>query len=276
VPATLQNLSLAVVGGQALLTWALPPEIDVQYGGWVMFRHTPDMDATLWPNSTSLAQAVVGEQTHVYMPLKPGTYFARVYDADGRASEDFAYVSTKQASLLDFSPVDDIVEDPLFTGAKTNCVVVSDYLTLTADTFDTVTDVSLLASWGVSGGTADAGQYNFAVGMDMGSVKRARITSHVLVEAINENDYWDSKIGNIDSWEDIDGTLGAVIDAHVWGKVADTAYGSTTWTPIPYQRIDAMEVNARSLGALHLRMISENPSFNLKVTELRLYADEPA
>ena len=194
-PAVLRNLSLAIVGGQALLMWALPAEIDVQYGGWVMFRHSPDMDATLWPNSTSLAQAVVGEQTHVYMPLKPGTYFARTYDADGRASTDFASVSTKQASLLAFSPVGGIVEDPLFTGAKTNCKLVSDYLTLTADTFDTVPDVSLLASWGVSGGSAEAGQYNFAVGMDLGSVKRCRVTSHVNVEAINENDYWDAKIG---------------------------------------------------------------------------------
>ena len=120
-PAVLQNLSLAIVGGQALLMWALPAEIDVQYGGWVMFRHSPDMDATLWPNTTSLAQAVIGEQTHVYMPLKPGTYFARVYDADGRASTDFASISTKQASLLAFSPVGSIIEDPLFTGAKTNC-----------------------------------------------------------------------------------------------------------------------------------------------------------
>jgi hypothetical protein len=239
-----------------------------------MFRHSPDMDATLWPNSTSLAQAVIGEQTHVYMPLKPGTYFARVYDADGRASTDFASISTKQASLLAFSPVGSIVEDPLFTGAKTNCKLVSDYLTLTADTFDTVPDVSLLASWGVSGGSAEAGQYNFAVGMDLGSVKRCRVTSHVNVEAINENDYWDAKIGNIDSWPDIDGTLGAVVDAHVWGKVADTAHGSTDWSPIPSRRIDAMEINARSLGSLHLRMISENPSYNLRVTELRLTADE--
>ena len=277
-PAVLRNLSLAIVGGQALLMWALPVEIDVQYGGWVMFRHSPDMDATLWPNSTSLAQAVVGEQTHVYMPLKPGTYFARTYDADGRASTNFAYVSTKQANLLAFSPVGEIVEDPLFTGYKFNCKLVSDYLTLTADTFDNITDVALLAAWGVSGGSVEAGQYNLSVGMDLGSVKRCRVTSHVNVEAINENDYWDAKIGNIDSWPDIDGTLGAVVDAHVWGQVSDSAHGSVSWwnPTIPMQRIDAMEINARSMGALHVRMVSEDAAFNLRVTELRLTADEVA
>jgi hypothetical protein len=60
-PAELQNLSLAIVGGQALLMWSLPAELDVQYGGWIMFRHSPDLAATLWPNTTSLAQAVIGE-----------------------------------------------------------------------------------------------------------------------------------------------------------------------------------------------------------------------
>jgi hypothetical protein len=118
------------------------------------------------------------------MPLKPGTYFARTYDADGRASTDFAHVSTKQASLLAFSPVGSIQEDPLFTGAKANCVLVSDHLTMTADTFDTVADVALLASWGVSGGSVEAGQYNFAVGMELGSVKRCRVTSHVNLWAV--------------------------------------------------------------------------------------------
>jgi hypothetical protein len=98
-PAVLRNLSLAIVGGQALLTWALPPETDVQNGGWVMFRHSPDMDATLWPNTTSLAQAVVGEQTHVYMPLKPGTYFARTYDADGRASAPVAICKYRRSMV---------------------------------------------------------------------------------------------------------------------------------------------------------------------------------
>jgi hypothetical protein len=114
--------------------------------------------------------------------------------------------------------------------------------------------------------------------MDLGSVKRCRVTSHVNVEAINENDYWDAKIGNIDSWPDIDGTLGAVVDAHVWGQVSDSAHGSVSWwnPTIPMQRIDAMEINARSMGALHVRMVSEDAAFNLRVTELRLTADEVA
>ena len=84
----------------------------------------------------------------------------------------------------------------------------------------------MLAWWGITGGSAEAGQYNFAVGMDLGSVKRCRITSHVKVEAINENDYWDSKIGPIDTWPDIDGTMAAAVDAQCWGKHDTVAYGT--------------------------------------------------
>jgi hypothetical protein len=108
-------------------------------------------------------------------------------------------------------------------------------------------------------------------------VKKCRITSHVKVEAINVNDYWDSKIGNIDTWQDIDGTVGAVVDAQCWGKYDTVAYNTyANWfeAPLPLKRIEALEAEVRSIGALHLRLTCADPSFNLKVTELRLKADE--
>src|SRR5512147_2012386 len=156
-PADLQNLTIAVVGGQALLRWDLPTDLDVQIGGYIMFRHSPDMNATLWPNSTSIAQAVTGDQTHVYAPLKPGTYFARVYDADGRPSSGFSYVSTKQASVLAFASVDDLQEDPTFSGTKTNCEVVDDGLMLSGSDWDSVPDVDALPEWDIAGGNGSPG-----------------------------------------------------------------------------------------------------------------------
>jgi len=37
-PEDLQNLSLAIIGGQALLRWDLAADLDVQFGGWIMFK----------------------------------------------------------------------------------------------------------------------------------------------------------------------------------------------------------------------------------------------
>jgi hypothetical protein len=274
-PADLRNLTIAAVGGQALLRWDPAPDLDVQVGGWIMFRHSPDMNATLWPNTTSIAQAVTGDQTHVYVPLKPGTYFARVYDVDGRPSNGFACVSTKQASVLAFSPVDDVQEDPLFTGQKTSCSVVDGGLMLSAEDFDSIPNIDDEPSWDVSGGVAAEGVYKFAGGIDLGSLQRSRITSHVLVEAINEHDYWDAKIGEIDTWPDVDGTLGASIDAQVYGKLTDdNPDASPTWGA--FTRVDSAEIHARAIGQLECRMTSADRAFNLWLTQLRLTAEKVA
>lgn len=272
-PKDLQNLSLGIISGQALMRWDLPEDLDVQVGGWIMFRHSPLLDAALWPNTTTIAQAVNGDQTHVFLPLKAGTYFGRVYDADGRQSINAISVSTKQASLLAFSPVNEVQEDPTFSGVKTGCAIVNGGLMLTNGDFDSIPDVDLAASWDVSGGVVSAGLYKFAAGLDLGSVKRVRLTSRLKMEAVNEFDFWDSRVGNIDEWDDVDGTLHASVDASIYGKLTDdNPNASPVWGP--FVRIDSLEVFNRAVGQLECRMYSMDTTFNVWVTELRLTAEE--
>ncbi len=271
--ADLQNLTLAVVGGGALLRWDLAADLDVQFGGWISFRHSPEMSAMLWPNSTSLARAVTGDQTHVFLPLKPGTYFARVYDADGRPAEGVAFVSTKQASLLAFSPVDNVEEDPTFAGTRTRCTVVDDGLMLDAEDFDAVPDVDALTNWDDTGGVASSGLYQFAAGIDAGAVRRLRLTSRLKLDAVNQFAFWDARIGAIDDWPDVDGTLGASVDASIWGRLTDDdPAGNPAWGALT--RIDSAEIDARAIGQIECRMRSDDRLFNLWITQLRVLADE--
>lgn len=273
-PAALSNLSLAVVGGQALLRWDLPADLDVQIGGWIVFRHSPLMSGATWPDSTSLARAVNGDQTHCYMPLKPGTYLARVYDSGARASAGVASVSTSQASALAFTPVDDLIEDPTFAGVKDDCEVVSSALQLIGGDFDTVTDTDALADWDQGGiGIVSTGTYHFDAGMDFGSVRPIRLTSHITIQAINPYDTIDERANNVDDWADIDGTAGAVVDASVWGQFTnDNPAATPTWGP--WVRIDANEITARAVGNVECRMSSEDVTFNLAISELRLNAEQ--
>ena len=272
-PNDLQNMTLVVIGGQALLRWDLAADLDVQFGGWIMFRHSPDPDATLWPNTTSIARAVAGDQTHVYLPLKPGVYFARVYDADGRPAEGFDAISTKQASVLAFAPVEEVIEDPTFSGTRTRCSVETGGLVLDAEDFDAIPDIDAEPNWDVSGGVSATGLYEFAGGIDLGSVMRGRITSHLLVQAINERDFWDAKIGEIDSWLDIDGALGASVDAVVYGSLTDdNPAASPTWGPLT--RIDSADVDTRAIGQLECRLSTADRAFNLWLTELRVKFEE--
>ena len=273
VPDPLQNLNVAGAGGQALLRWDLPVDLDVQVGGWILFRHAPDLENATWGGSTSIGRAVSGNQTHVYLPLKPGTYLAKVYDADGRAS-DTASVSTKQTSVLDYTVVGEIIEDPNFVGEKVDVELVDGALQLPAGLFDDVKRVDELESWDLAGQTVTiAGTYHFAIGLDFGSVRRMRITSHIRSQAVNMFDFIDAR-GPIDSWPDVDGTAGAPVDAVVWGKLTDDdpEDEAAAWTS--FMRIDSAEIVARAVGHIECRLTSHDTTYNIQVLELGMVAEE--
>lgn len=272
-PQPLTNLNVAVVGGAAMLRWDLPADLDVQYGGWIEFRHTPQLTGAQFQNTVSIGRGINGDQTHVYLPLLPGSYFAVACDSGGRASTPVS-VSTRQASVLAFTPVDELVEDPLFLGARSYCQVTDGVLQLSDADFDLVANVDALPDWDAGGtGIASAGTYDFSAGMDLGAVRCVRLTAHIRIEAVNQNDLWDLRSGTIDDWPDIDGTAGAAIDASLWGRLTDDdPAGNPAWGPL--MRIDSAEVQTRAIGEIECRLHSRDATFNLRLSELRLKADE--
>jgi len=273
-PVGLQNLSLAAAGGQALLRWDIAPDLDVQIGGRVAFRHSPLMSGASWANSTSIGNAVAGDQTLVWLPLKPGTYIARVYDADGRESVDVASITSKQASALTFVAVDALVEDPDFPGAKLACEAAGGALQLSTADFDAMPDTDALGLWDVAGPlVATEGVYSFDAGMDFHEVRPIRITSHILVEAASLSDRFDDRPGSVDGWADFDGSAGAVVDAELWGQLTDDdPAGTPTWGAA--MRIDSAEITARAVGRIECWLSTSDPAFTPRVTELALYAHE--
>jgi hypothetical protein len=70
------------------------------------------------------------------------------------------------------------------------------------------------------GGIAGAGTYDFAVGLDLGSVQRVRLTSLLGIH-LNVNDLIDQRTGDVDDWEDWDGTAGASADAYIEVRETD-------------------------------------------------------
>lgn len=276
-PDDLQNLSLAITSGQILLRWDLPKDLDVQFGGWIVFRHSPIMEGANWPDSTSIGRTVNGDQTHVWLPLKPGTYMGRVYDSDGVPSLGVASVSTKQASLLPFSPVMDMQEDPDFSGSKINCAVDANGIPglslLSTGDFDAVADVDALLDWDLkTESVVGSGRYYFEGGMDFTAIRRIRLTSHILCYAVNQYAMIDGD-DNIDSMEDFDGTDSANVDASIWVQVTDDNPNvSPVWGN--YMRIDSAEIEARAIGNIYCLLSSDSSETNIEVTELRLFADE--
>src|SRR3546814_18695592 len=97
--------------------------------GRVRFRHSAETnpDLALWQTSTSIGFAAKGDSLQAQLPLKPGTYLARVYDKVGRSS-DVVALATKQASGMTFANGDTITAGTAFAGTHDGNVQDGDTL----------------------------------------------------------------------------------------------------------------------------------------------------
>lgn len=271
-PEPLTGLTIATIGGAVLLRWDDPADLDVQIGGWIDFRHSPLLTGATWQASTSIGRSVKGDQTWAYLPLKPGTYFARVYDSGGRAASSESSITTEQISALDYAPVAEVVEHPAFMGVATIMDVEAGALHLVGGNTDLIVDWDATPNTDEIGGFLAAGSYRFAAGIDLGMVRTVRLTSHVLAQVYNAFDLIDSRTEPIDTWPDLDGSIGAPADAAVWFRsTPGNPSGSPVWGI--WNRLDAQDVRARGLQ-FELRAWTTDPQYNIDVTELSVKAEE--
>jgi len=258
-PSALKNMTISAIGGNALIRWDRPEEIDVLYGGEVVFRHSPLLEDATWGSSVSIGQSAMARTLFTVLPLKEGTYFARVYDVDGNASETITTVSTKQATANAFASVDTLDEAPAFIGTHDGTEVES---------------VSLKLVDGSSPAVM-TGTYNFSQGIDLGSVKNVRLTNRLGVAIYSVNDYVDSRTSNIDDWEDFDATLNGGADAKVFVRHTDDDPASSPVSWSSWERLDSAEFEARAFQFYAL-LDRESQDYNIAINELGINVDEIA
>ncbi len=265
-PDPLGNLTISVFGGQALLRWDEPTTLDVRFGGTVKFRHTAELVTPLWQESVSIGQAVNARALFATLPLKAGSYLARVFDSSGNPST-IVSVTTKQASVLQFANVDTIDEAPSFSGTHTNTVASDNELKLSNVTLiDSIADWDSIANFDNEGGIVLSGTYLFSVGFDLTTVQRVRLTVRVTVRSDNVNDSIDLRTENIDTWEDFDGTLQGVADLIVEVRnTDDDPGGAPTWSD--WERLDSAEFEARGFE-FRAQLFTNDPAFNIICTVL--------
>lgn len=258
-PSPLSNMTISTFGAQALIRWDKPPELDVLFGGEVVFRHSPAFDAPSWGASVSIGQASRARTLYAVLPLKPGSYLARVYDVAGNPSEEITVVTTKQASVHAFSTVDTMDEAPAWLGSKDGTVESSGVLLIDASASPSVL----------------AGTYHFAQGMDLGSIKRVRLTSRIDVTIFRADDNIDSRLDNIDSWEDFDGALAAGADARLYVRHTDEdpAGSPVAWSS--WERLDSAEFEARAFE-FYVQLTRDSVDYNIAISELGIDAEEIA
>lgn len=163
----------------------------------------------------------------------------------------------------------------VFSGNKVDLGVVDGNLVISgALNIDDVDDIDIVSDFDYNGGILPQGIYTFAGVFDFGMVKRIRLRSVITLEALNILTTFDERIGNIDSWLDIDDTDGAEVDCVVEYRQSDDApSGSPVFTE--FSRVDNTEIEARLVEARAI-LTTSDPTFNAVVSKLRLYADEVA
>lgn len=272
-PGDLTGLTVSAFNGQAMLRWNQPDEIDVRFGGEVRFRHSPLMTGATWAGSASIGQTARARDLIATLPLKPGTYMARVFDQVGNPSDGIASVVSKQTSVLAYSSADTLDEDPAFGGAHSGTVSDGGTLKLEGVTqWDSFADVDLVADIDAAGGIVSTGTYDFLLGFDLGSVDRVRLTTRLTMASVNTLDQIDDRSDLIDDWEDFDGVVQSAGDVRIDVRhTDDDPAGAPTWSA--WERLDSAEFEARGFD-FRAVLTTIDTAFNVHVTDLGVDAEE--
>ncbi len=258
-PSPLKNMTISAIGGQAMIRWDKPDELDVLYGGEVEFRHSPLLEDASWGTSVSIGQSALARTLFTVLPLKEGTYFARVYDVDGNPSDTITVVTTKQVSVNAFASVTTLDEAPGFLGSHDGTEEAEGALKL------------------IDGSSPEilAGTYYLADGIDLVSVKNVRVTTRLSVSIYNVNDEVDSRLSNIDTWQDFDGSVNGGADARIYVRHTDDdpAGSPVAWSS--WERLDSAEFNARAFQ-FYVVLDRESVDYNILISELGIDIDEIA
>ena len=275
LPSAPTNLSIVAAGGLAIVRLDKTPDLDVEIGGAIVFRHSALLTGATWADAVSIADPQPGNLAVAILPLKAGTYLAKFVDSGGRYSATAASFVQTQSSVHSFSTLagGSLVEHPGFTGSKTNCGVIGGELKLGgAGLFSAIPLLSAVPSVVYWGGVNPSGIYLFSGPMDLGSVKRCRLTVSVTSRVVNIFDLIGSRTTSISTWSSFGGAVaGEEADAHVEVRSTQTdPAGAPTWTA--WTRLDSGEFQA--WGFQFRQMLrSDDSSFDIEIPALAVVAE---
>jgi hypothetical protein len=166
------------------LNWTEVSDIDLDH---YEIRWSSDATAT-WSTSIPIAAGAKGDK--IWLPVaKAGRYLIKAVDTSGNYSSNAATCDLDIAEIITWNSVEQLVEDPGFTGTKTLMTLIADILYLT------------------DGNTT--GYYYSATQPDLGYVCTSRCALNLFGYGINDAALWDD-ITDFDLCGDIDGDVSQI------------------------------------------------------------------
>ena len=271
-PEQLTGLKIQRLGGLAILTWDMTPDLDVRVGGFIHIRHS----ATGAGLSTSVraVQPLPGASVSAVVPLRPGTYYVFARDSGGRAGPA-ATIETDDAEALTFSALGFVEANPTWPGTHDDTVRVGDDLRLvTTGLFSEIVNFADEPSIASLGAPVASGTYTMSVPIDLGLVKDVRITADIEAISLNLDDSFATRPGLFSEWASFTGT--PATETEVVAQISttqDDPSGSPVWSA--YTDLTAGDYRARAvLGRLLLQ--TQDQAQTISVGKFRIDAKEIA
>ena len=275
IPADMTGLTAEPINSKLIrLKWNRSTDIDVTHGGLVYIRH--DSSGTdgsgTFEKAVDLIEAAPGNSTEAIVPAITGEYILKFQDDGGRFSAGEASVVVNIPEVTDELLVQTRREDldnPKFQGAKVNTAfdATTNSLNLTgAGQFDNIADLDAVGSLDDVGGISPSGTYDFASTLDLGAVFSLDLVRHFKTEGFYPADLIDSRIANVDTWTDFDGTDANDVDAQLFVRsTQDDPSGSPTYSD--FQNFTSGTFKARGFQ-FRTVLTSNDPAQDIRVFQL--------
>ena len=220
-PSDVTGFQKQLSGGTLFLSWDAVADLDLSF---YRIKHSPNTSGATWGNSTEVINKVARPGTNASLPARSGTFLIRAYDKGGNRSDNATSIVVNPSELPPLGTSQEQVEDPTFSGSKTNVSVD------TSPTPDELIITDLSAS-------NPTGTYEFSNYIDTSSSRAARVTGVVTFnrhaptagtwDNIPQN--WETWPGNWDDWTDEDANFDDhSVDVYV-AATDDDPSGSPTW-----------------------------------------------
>ena len=274
-PQDVQNYSIDVVGDKLHHTFDPVTNLDLDY---YEIRYSSDTTKTNYADTVVLVPRIGRPATSVVTPyVAKGKFFIKAVDKFGIRSTNYASQSIATQILGErIETVQNLTEDPNFTGTKSDTVVVDSKLRLDTALFDSISgnfDDGLGFFDGGSASIVTSGTYDFNNSFDFNSVlKFTVLINDLIVNNINFVDNFDSASGLFDERQGLfDGGENASVDTNAVLQIS-TSQNAVDYTS--YQDFKAGDYVARAVK-FRLKLTSTNSQETPEVSALSLKLNLP-
>lgn len=254
-PPAVTNFNMNAVGDQAFLTW--DPASDPIIGSYAIKMQNV-VTGAIWGSGISVIDNLPRTASHVYVPMRFGTYMIKAVSIAGVESDTAAMVISDVAGLGNFNATATVQAEPTWAGTLTNCSVSSNTLVTTP----TSGLYPLLAVYQTSGA------------VDLTEVYTSRLTPTISASGQRAS-YVMSTWGFLNQVERLDGAAEnswSVLIEYASTKVDPLTATAGDWTP--WKPLIVGDSTARAYK-FRIQLISYDTSVQVRVSNFKIVIDMP-